>query len=196
MIGGQTEAEYLRRSPDGQFCEFIDGIVYMPAAVHAKHQFDIQFLTTMISMFDADHPVGITLTGPAVLKLRENCFVEPDLFVLPPGAESQIQRIHSVLPARLVVEMLSSDRAHDLVRKLAEYRAAGIPEIWFVDNRDRTLIIERREGENYSTTKIKAGPVVSRSLPGFWFEASWLWATPRPNLRVCFDQILAGPPRG
>lgn len=195
MIAGQTAAEYLRRSPDHRFCEFIDGIVYMPPSVKPEHQFSTQFLLCLISCFHACRPLGVVLTGPVVLKLRDDCLLEPDLFVLPVGGRTQIEGSYCLLPALLVVEVLSpSNRSYDLNQKAALYREANIPEIWFVDGRDRVVIVERLEAGAYVTERIVEGPVVSRSLPGFWFDAGWLWAEPEPNLLDCLNQVLAGPP--
>ena len=51
MIPDQTEEDYLRRCPEGQTCEYIDGIVYTPSPVDAWHQFEVQFLTILVEMF-------------------------------------------------------------------------------------------------------------------------------------------------
>jgi len=196
MIAGQTEADFLRRSPDHRFCEFIDGIVYMPPSVLPDHQFDLQFLYFLVAGFNARRPVGVILSGPSVLKLRDGCLLEPDLFVLPVGAREQTREDgFGRPPALLVVEVLSpSNRSYDLNQKAAPYREANVAEIWFVDHRDKVLIVERREDGGYVTERFETGPVVSRSLPGFWFDAAWLWAEPEPNLLDCLDLILAGPP--
>ena len=197
MIGGQTEADFWLRAPDTR-CEFIDGIVYMPPSVHAYHQFDFQLLLCLISVFHAHHPIGVIQLGPTILKLRDDCLLEPDLFVLPLGTKAQICAAGYVqTPVLLAVEILSpSTRSHDLVVKSALYREANVAEVWFVDRRDRAVIVERFEAGEYVTERVAAGPVVSRSLPGFWFDVAWLWAEPAPNLLTCLDQILAGPPRG
>ena len=50
MIAGQTEEDWLRRAPD-TFCEFIDGIVYMPPRVLPEHQEDVNFLPVSYSVF-------------------------------------------------------------------------------------------------------------------------------------------------
>lgn len=197
MIDGQTEADFWLRAPDTR-CEFIDGIVYMPPSGHANHQFDFQSLLWLISVYHAHHPVGVIQSGPTILKLRDDCLLEPDLFVLPLGTEAQIRADGYVrTPVLLAVEILSpSTRSHDLVVKSALYRAANVAEIWFVDRRDRVVIVERWDGATYRTERFESGPVVSRALLGFWFDVSWLWAEPEPNRLACLNQILAGPPRG
>jgi Uma2 family endonuclease len=55
----------------------------------------------------------------------------------------------------LVVEILSSNRSHDLVRKFAKYAAAGAPRYWIVDPEERTLIAyELSEGRYEQITRV------------------------------------------
>lgn len=193
MIAGQTEEDWLRRAPD-TFCEFIDGIVYMPPRVLPEHQEDVNFLLFLIQYYHMHRPVGYIATGPLALKLREDCYLEPDLFLVPEEARAQVrEETFGRPPVLLVVEVLSpSNRAYDLNTKAKLYREARVDEVWFVDRRDRVVIVERREGEDYVTERIASGPVVSRSLLGFWFDAGWLWA--EPSLADCVQLVLAGPP--
>jgi Uma2 family endonuclease len=95
----------------------------------------------------------------------------------------------------LVVEFLSKlTRSHDLGRKLTAYRDAGIPEIWFVDDRDHSVIAERRVGQDYQREHITEGRLISSALPGFWLELAWVWAEPLPDHMACLQTILGGPP--
>jgi Uma2 family endonuclease len=195
MIADQTEEDYLWRAPENRTCEFIDGIVYMPCPVTLWHQFEMQFLMVLLEMFTGQHRAGIVLTGPAALKLRPGCFLEPDLFVLPPGGEAQFHGVYCDPPALLVIEVLSkSTRSHDLNLKLDLYREAGVLEVWFVDDRENALFVHRRTDDGYEIERIESGPYLSRALPGFWIEVSWLWERPRPDLHQCLQLILAGPP--
>ena len=195
MIAGQTEADWLRRAPD-TFCEFIDGIVYMPPRVRYEHRDDVHFLLFLIQYYHLHRPIGCIATGPVALKLRKDCWLEPDLFLVPEGAREQIRdEGFGRPPVLLVVEVLSpSKRAYDLETKAKLYREAPVEEIWFVDRPNRVLIVERREAGGDTTERVEAGPVLSRSLPGFWFDAAWLWTEPTPNLLDCAKTILAGPP--
>lgn len=195
MIAGQTEEDFFRLAPEKQFCEFIDGIVYMPSPISIGHQRHALFLAFLLNGFQsAQMPLEILL-GPAVLKLRNDCNLEPDVFVLPAHAEGQIFENYATGPALLVIEILSpSNRSHDLVTKAALYREAMTAEVWFVDGRDRVLIADRRVGEGYQTERIASGPCVCAALPGFWINVDWLWADPQPNAIRCLEAILAGPP--
>ena len=197
MIAGQTEADWLRPGPD-TFCEFIDGIVYMPPRVRPQHQFDLNLLLFLIQYYHALHPVGSIATGPMTLRLRDECYLKPDLFLVPESARAQVlEEGFGRPPILLVVEVLSpSNRAHDLDTKAKLYRKAQVDEIWFVDRPNRVVIVDRREANRYATERVEAGPVVSRSSPGFWFDASCLWAEPAPNLLDRATTILAGSPWG
>jgi Uma2 family endonuclease len=195
MLADQTEEDYLRRAPENRTCEFIDGIVYMPSPVDAWHQRDIQLLVFLLEGFGAIRQTGIVLTGPTALRLRTDCYLEPDAFVLPVGGEAQIHGFYSDPPALLVVEVLSrSTRSHDLKRKSSLYREAEVSEIYFVDDRDQVVIVERKISDGYRTEPVESGPILSQAIPGFWFNVDWLWARPRPNVMQCLDLVLAGPP--
>ena len=196
MIAGQTEEDYFRRAPDGQFCEFIDGIVYMPPRVKPEHQEDTNLLLVLISCYHSVRPLGYITTGPAALRLREGCWLEPDLFIVPEEQRAQVRAEEfGRPPVLLVVEVLSpSNKAHDLDRKAAEYRQAAVDEVWFIDRPCREVIIVRREGDDYITRHVSTGPVLAKSLNGFWFDAAWLWHEPPPNVLQCVNTILAGLP--
>jgi Uma2 family endonuclease len=195
MIAQQTEEEYLRRCPENKICEFIDGTVYLPSPAELWHQLDIQLLVFLLEGFAARRRAGHILTGPASLKVREGCLLEPDIFVVPYDAEAKFQGYSCEPPVLLVVEVLSkSTRSHDLNRKANLYREAGAIEVWFLDLRDKVLIVHRSQKVGYESEQMESGYYSSRALPGFWIDVSWLWAWPRPDVVDCLQAILAGPP--
>lgn len=50
----------------------------------------------------------------------------------------------------MVVEVLSTDRSNDLVRKAIEYRDAGAGQYWIVDPRDRVVDVFVRGGAGWA----------------------------------------------
>jgi Uma2 family endonuclease len=195
MIPDQTDEDYLRRAPEYKFCEYIDGIVCMPAPPNLWHQFGVLFLSFLLEGFTVHHRLGHALMGPASLRIAKRHYLEPDLFVVPYTPDADFQGFYVDPPALMVVEVLSrSSRSNDLNRKAELYHQAEVIEIWFVDDRDQVLIIHRRTEQGYDVERIKSGLCHSRALPGFWFEFSWLWERPRPNVVTCLQAILAGPP--
>lgn len=73
------------------------------------------------------------------------------------------------------MEVVSDEnRTHDLVTKRAEYAAAGIPEYWIVDQRERKIMVLNLRAGQYEV-HAEAGPgekVESLLLPGFAVEVA------------------------
>ena len=68
----------------------------------------------------------------------------------------------------IVVEILSSDRGRDLVRKRQLYAAAGIPEYWMFDSLNETATLLELRGSEYveRATLGPSGTVTTPLLPG------------------------------
>jgi Uma2 family endonuclease len=195
MIADQTPEDFERYAPESRFCDYIDGIVYMPSPATDQHQDRVGFLFDLLNGLHCERGTGVVRLGPAVLRLSEMRKLEPDVFVLPAPGEHAAEVGPPQPPAMLVIEVLSkSTRTHDLQTKSAVYREAGIPEIWFVDDRNRVIHAERKVGAEYVQESYSQGPLVCLALPGFWLDVSWLWADPLPNPRQCLETILAGVP--
>lgn len=188
MIADQSPEDFERYAPETRFCDYLDGVIYLPSPASDEHQDLVGFLFTILNSFRFARGTGVVRLGPAVLRLGARRKPEPDIFVLPAEAPA-------TAPAVLVIEVLSrSTRAHDLGRKLTAYRDAGIPEIWLFDDRDRSVIVERRVGEGYHREHLTEGRLISSSLPGFWLDLAWLWTEPLPDPMQCLAAILAGLP--
>jgi Uma2 family endonuclease len=195
MIADQTPEDFERYAPESRFCDYIDGIVYMPSPATVEHQDGVGFLFHLLDGFRCERGTGVVRLGPAVLRLSAMRQLEPDVFVLPAPGEHAAETAQPQPLAVLVIEILSkSTRNHDLQTNSAVYREAGIPEIWFVDDRNRVIHAERKVGAEYVRESYSQGPLVSSAVPGFWLDVSWLWAHPLPNPRRCLETILAGPP--
>ena len=189
ILEDQTSEDFELYAPENKYCDYLEGRVYMPSPVSSRHQEHVGFFHTLIDLFREPRGGWSLLFGPAVLRIDEEHKPEPDLFVVP------LHRSEGDPPAALVIEILSSsNRSHDLVRKLKVYQDAGIPEIWFVDDRDHVLIVDRREGDSYHREQYAEGVAASSALPGFWIDVAWLWADPLPGASGCAQLILASPP--
>ena len=69
-----------------------------------------------------------------------------------------------------------SDRAADLVEKMEEYRAAGLPLGWLILPATRQVEVHTPDGVNVleSPERLSADPV----LPGFTLELELIWSPP------------------
>ena len=113
--------------------EYIDGELVMAAAPTRQHQRIIHRLTVLI---EDVLPDGVEAIGGWGWKPGRDEFV-PDLMVCQDSAE--LKRL-TVIP-HLAVEVLSTDRAADIIRKAAKYAALGLERYWIIDPEGPEIIV-------------------------------------------------------
>lgn len=112
----------------------------------------------------------------------------PDIVVVPIVLEAVLLQRPETLDAYeeampLVVEVWSpSTGGYDVGTKIAEYRARGDREIWYVHPFDQTLTAWRRQADGgYAETDYRGGVVRPESLPGVEIDLDRLLPPlPRP----------------
>ena len=116
-IEDQTEEDFFRYAPENRFCEFIDGVVYMPSPVSIRHQELVFFLLSLLAGYRDERGGGTVMMGPAVLRVVPGRDLEPDIFVTPPGAG----RYHPAAwpSVRRTLSSRSSRRATDHTTSIA-----------------------------------------------------------------------------
>ena len=136
---------------DRRKMELDEGELYImprPRRVHHDGQQELEWhILTYLKGF-AIPPALVFTDFLIALSLEERVLYAPDLSIVLRGRESIIgDRMIEGAPD-IVVEILSSDRNRDLVRKRQVYASAGIPEYWTFDylNESATLL-ELRGGE-------------------------------------------------
>ena len=105
--------------------EYIDGELVMSPSPTAPHQDASSRLWVVL---DAATPAGIRATQAWSWMTGSDEFV-PDVVVYDQTDET----IRLTAMPHLAVEVLSTDRAADLIRKFSKYEAAGLPNCWIVD---------------------------------------------------------------
>ena len=134
-----TLAEFLDLPRQEQRCELIDGVVYMAAFPILDHQFLAMVLSTQLALQILETGLGIVYQVAGVV-VSDNSALGPDIVVV---RQERVGIIGPTVidggPPDIVVEVLSSDRRADLVRKRQLYEAAGIPEYWILDGDSDTL---------------------------------------------------------
>jgi Uma2 family endonuclease len=173
--------------------ELIDGVMIVHSPASIEHDDSSGFLRGLMSFFAEARSLGKVLGPDSLIHLAPGRKCAPDVFFI------RQERVPMPLPKEfegvpeLVVEVLSpSNRRYDLRDKRLIYREAGVGEVWFIDSALRQIILDRRQAESYTEDIVTAGRVSSAVLPGFWIDASWLWATPLPNRFTCLEEILSG----
>lgn len=139
LQGTWTVDDYLTLVTD-RGAEYVEGCVEFLPMPTEFHQWVAGFLYR--HLFDAITGRGLGRVYQAGYKVSvPDGLREPDVVcVLNENAARIGQQFTAA--ADLVVEVVSpNDPRHDWVTKRAEYAAAGIPEYWIADPRDRTLTI-------------------------------------------------------
>jgi Uma2 family endonuclease len=177
--GQWTYADYCRLPDDGRRYEVIRGFLYVSPAPSVTHQRAVRQLFRRLDGFVLAGGLGEVLMAPVDILLPKGIAspVQPDLVFFRTGNQPGAEALNFKGVPDLVVEVLSpGTRRYDQGVKLAAYREAGIPEVWFPNPRSRTLSIFGlgEDGESYAELS-RGGmgeTVVSRVLPGLRIEVA------------------------
>ena len=115
-----------------------------------------------------DPPAQVFHDVIVALSLESRILYSPDLVVILQGSRAVVtDRMVEGVPD-IVVEILSSDRRRDLVRKRRVYAEAGVPEYWIFDPRaDTATLLELRDGEYVERAVLDSdGTLTTPLLPG------------------------------
>ncbi|MGH8997972.1 MAG: Uma2 family endonuclease [Acidimicrobiia bacterium] len=119
--------EYERLEPDIRH-EYVDGCLVVNPRPRFLHQ---QMLRRLTNMLEAAVPAGYTAVNEWAWKPAADEW-DPDVMVCAydPGADPDPVRFTGT---PVVVVVLSSNRAGDLVKKLYRYAEAGLARYWVAD---------------------------------------------------------------
>ena len=164
-------AEFLAMGETDERLELYDGVLYLMSTPTKDHQF---LMARLFVHFDryldgfATPPAEFYHDLTTILSSESERAVEPDLVVVLAGRNDVGGRIYVEGVPDLVVEILSSDRSHDLVYKRRVYAEAGVREYWIVDpQNDTVMVLELRGGAYAERAILAAGDTLTTPLlPG------------------------------
>ena len=163
--------EFLALGETDERLELFDGILYVMGTPTKDHQ----FLMFWIARHFDDHidafeipPAEIHLDITTILSPELQRAVEPDIVVILAGRADigGVRHVEGV--PDIVIEILSTDRNHDLVFKRRIYAEAGVREYWIFDPRNDTVLpLELRDGDYVERPILTAADTLSTPLlPG------------------------------
>ena len=163
----KTAIDVFRLLPEGTLCEVIDNVLYMSPAPKYTHQNLLFLLAKKI-----DNYLENTLKGEVIISPFDVYFehllsaVQPDLLVLLNENRHLLKEdgyIHGA--PDIIIEVLSSDRKRDKVKKKSLYERAGVKEYFVVnpENREITawLLKENIYVQQYEDTGIFKSAILS-----------------------------------
>ncbi|MYC34658.1 MAG: Uma2 family endonuclease [Chloroflexi bacterium] len=150
-----TIAEFLDL-PDTELrekMELDDGELYIMPRPRPVHQFLVFWLgwyfANYINSF-ADPPAEVYPDMVVILSREPRRVLAPDFAIILTGNPYQIVGGYFEGIPDIMVEVLSTDRRRDLVRKRQLYAEAGVLEYWIVDPRDDTVTLLELRDEEYT----------------------------------------------
>ena len=155
---------------DGKW-ELDDGVLYIMPSGTRDHQFLIgEFIWNFknyLNGFD-ELPAQFYHEMTTILSREQQRAPEPDLVIILNERRDIVGRSRVEAPPDIAIEILSTDRTRDLVRKRQIYAEAGVLEYWPIDPRNDTVTqLELREGEYVERAVLTADDTLTTPLlPG------------------------------
>lgn len=177
---------------EDQKADLIDGVIYMSSPENTDANALFCWLFRLIGDFVEERELGRTFGSRVAFRLEETQSPEPDIAFVRTDRLHIVQRGFVDGPPDLAIEIVSPDSIErDYVRKREQYRRAGVPEYWIVDELEQRMVMLRRSRSGaYREIKPRKGVLHSNALPGFWLRPEWLWQEPRPKKKMILAEIL------
>ena len=135
--------EFLALGETDERLELFGGVLYLMSTPTKDHQFLMGEFYLHLALYlnrFALPPAEVYQDITTILSVSLQNAVEPDLVVIISGRSDIGGRIHVEGVPDIAVEILSTDRRHDLVFKRRIYAEAGVKEYWIVDPRHDTVL--------------------------------------------------------
>ena len=155
---------------DGKW-ELDDGVLYIMPSGTRDHRFlDLEFSRRIADYIDSfeQPPAHVYQELTTILSRELQRAPEPDIVIVREGRPGILRGRWVEGAPDIVVEILSTDRNRDLVRKRQIYAEAGVREYWPIDPRNDTVTqLELREGEYFERAVLGPGDTLTTPLlPG------------------------------
>ena len=143
--------------------EIVDGVLLMPPAPTAGHQWIMFEISVRLRSFVNERNLGVVLPAPVDLLIQREPLRtrQPDILYLSAErtgmrGRAQLQGVSFLeIPPDLVVEVLSpSNTRRDIEEKLADYRGIGVLECWLVSPEAETIEVLHLSPGETSTVAI------------------------------------------
>ncbi len=158
----------LPDTDDRRKMELDEGVLYImprPRRVHGFFQRRLAYpIDQYLDSFDVP-PAKLMTDFVVALSLERRVLFAPDLSIVLRNNPVEVNDRRVEGSPDIVVEVLSSDRNRDLVRKRQAYAAASVPEYWIFDPRiDTDTLLELQDGEYVERAVLTADDTLTTPL--------------------------------
>ncbi len=169
IIKNATEKDYLKLANEDLKVEFDGACLYIHSPASKKHENVVFNILTIFKTYLKQNPsLGEAIGSKFALKLPNGKRPEPAMVILPAGVVNDEDSIFEGIP-KLIVEILSpSTREYDLIDKRKWYMENKVPEIWFIDLEEPSVVIESiKPNGTYKKEKNLGNTVKCKALGNF-----------------------------
>jgi Uma2 family endonuclease len=162
---------------DGNRYELIDGVLHVSAFSSSSHQNVITALLVLLSNHVRQHGLGKVFSTGLKVVLDEQTGVGPDVVFISEARLDGLAPDGYYGAPDLLIEVLSTKPALDILIKKPKYARAGVPHYWIVDPEKRILRAYQLEGGEYQLAAEAAGEATFEPslFPGVVIPLADLW---------------------
>jgi Uma2 family endonuclease len=186
-----TFAEFLDLEGHENQAELVDGVVEERSVVQLDHEKLLRWVDHVLTPYVEERGLGIALGSRTAVEIHQFRGRLPDLLFVQHDRMGIVQQKAVFGAPDLVLEVISpNDRPSDVMALEIDYRAIGVAEIVFIDQRKHEVRLLRRREHEYVEEVVTAGAIVLESVGGVRLESDWLFLEPRPGIRATVEVLL------
>lgn len=161
----RTAMEVFDMLPQGTLCEVIDNTLYMSPSPTTSHQRVLGKIFSRFQIFIEENNLGEAFIAPCDVYLDEQRnVVQPGLLFVKKVNAYIIEHKGIVGVPDLVIEILSTNKAHDLERKLELYQRNQLPEYIIIDPETKQQWHYLLQDGSYALQPAETGKLFIRQL--------------------------------
>jgi Uma2 family endonuclease len=182
----RVTADDLLTMPDGERYELIDGQL-VETDMSLESTWIAGMILRLIYQYLDSHPIGRVFPEGASYQCfpdDPNRVRKPDVSFIRHGrlSANQFQQGHCRVAPDLAVEVVSPNDLHeDLMRKLEDYFAAGVPLVWVVEPDLRCVTVYEAPGQTSRRLRETEDLTGGNVLPGFHCRVGELFPVEEPT---------------
>jgi len=167
--------------------ELVGGVMVKKMAAQLAHEKLIAWMLTVLNAFVSHKQLGIVLSSRFTVRIDEHNARLPDLLFVRKDRDHIVQERAVYGAPDLVIELISpNDRPSDTIDLETDYRSINVPEILFIDQQKRQVLVLRKRDDRYDELMLTTGTLDLAGIDGFAVQVSWLFDESRPD---AFDLV-------
>jgi len=175
-----TEEEFEEWCDEDTKADYVDGEVIVMTPESILNSLYETRIGSLLEIFVGNNDLGFVFnTGVTQVRLRSGLRRNPDVIFVKKSRAHILRENYIDGAPDLIMEFVSPEsETRDWEEKFAEYEAAGVPEYWIVDRRQRRYAVYYLgDDRSYHPLAPREGKLFSHVVPEFWVKVEWFWLT-------------------